>query len=62
MKFGTKVTVKNAMGKTEPATIARTLRSMIPLPAGYVPIQFDIDGARLLVHEEYIKARYDHQS
>lgn len=59
MKAGTKVTVR-CIGRLdgvlqETATIARTMPNMIPLPEGYIPVRFDADGARLLVHREKIK-------
>lgn len=40
--------------KEEGAKVARTTPAMLPLPPGYVPVRFD-DGARLLVHQQYIR-------
>lgn len=55
MKPGTNVQVHtgylNDGGKKyERATVTRITRSMQPLPRGYVPVQFEADGAKLLVH------------
>jgi hypothetical protein len=35
---------------SEPATVARTTKHMLPLPVGYVPVRFS-DGGVLLVHD-----------
>lgn len=40
----------------EPAKVARVTKDMLPLPAGFVPVRFDADGARLLVHVSNIVA------
>jgi len=39
----------------ERATVARKMASMLPLPAGFIPVRFS-DGARMLAHESVIKA------
>jgi hypothetical protein len=54
MKVGAQVLIKgsNASGAAtvEAATVCRTTKAMLPMPAGYVPVRF-ADGARLLAHE-----------
>jgi hypothetical protein len=37
----------------ESATVARTTRDMLPLPAGYVPVRF-ADGGVLLIHSSNV--------
>jgi len=54
-KVGTRIEIKafglDSQPRWEAARIARTQRCMLPLPNGYVPIKYDIDGAVLLCHE-----------
>lgn len=40
----------------EPARVMRRTKVMGELPKGFVPVRFDADGARLLVHENGIRA------
>jgi hypothetical protein len=57
MKTGASVIVTLSGGLTkEAATICRTTRVMRPLPAGYVPVRFASDGARLVVHASQVRA------
>lgn len=55
LKAGTKITVGNpADERREAATVGRVYANMLPLPDGYVPVKCAADGARLLVHKQYI--------
>lgn len=40
----------------QPAKVARTMPYMLPMPPGYVPVRFESDGARLLVHVSCLEA------
>jgi len=56
MKAGTRITVTfiRPQGDVqERAKVARTMRYMLPMPAGYVPVRFD--SGVLLVHVSAIK-------
>lgn len=54
MKAGTKITVTwTFTGRVESATVARTTKDMLPLPADYVPVRF-AQGV-VLVHSSIIK-------
>ena len=59
MKAGSKVTVTFIRPEgdvKEAAIIGRVTKAMLPMPAGYVPVRFVADGARLLVHAQHISA------
>ena len=56
MKRGQRVTVNCLLnGKSELATVMPITKKMLPLPDGYVPIKFDVDGARLLTHKSRLE-------
>jgi hypothetical protein len=56
MKPGTRIEVRvwdrNFEPVWEPAKIGRTTRAMLPLPAGYHPVDFGRGSKLLLVHEK----------
>ena len=57
MKSGTRVVVTfpNLMSpKTETGVVCRITAAMRPIPAGYVPVRFDADKARMLVPAELV--------
>lgn len=58
MRAGTKITVRFIRPEgdvTESATVTRTMKDMLPMPVGYVPVRF-ANGGRLLVHTSQIVA------
>jgi len=58
MKAGTRITVTfiRPQGDVqERAKVARTMRYMLPMPAGYVPVRFD--SGVLLVHVSAIRVQ-----
>ncbi len=55
LKAGTRIEVSgfglDNRERWEGARIGRVQKFMLPLPAGFHPVTFDADRARLLVHE-----------
>ena len=56
IKAGTRIEVRGRdfTGREvwEAATVGRVTKVMLPMPAGYHPVRFDVGGSGLLVHRD----------